>query len=225
MGKLRHQPSATSERTFYQGPPRSHLFRDESPVPPLTAPLVLCDDMSADEYFATGVETSLPYELIEGELTLSPPPNIRHQEIQFNLSLILGNWVKSAKVGRVLTEPVAVRTAADTILLPDIVVISNEQYEAARGGNVLTCPDLVIEIISPHGRRRDRIVKFGLYESAGIPNYWIVDPESRAIEGYELNADGRYVRVHQQEDLTKFSAPPFPELVINLDEVFGQEAE
>lgn len=137
-------------------------------------------------------------ELIEGEAVMMSPPTRIHQEILMELSRQLANFLEGKKC-KVYPAPFAVRLFekegdtpedVDTMVEPDISVVcdSSKLDDAGCKG----APDLVIEILSPSTMRHDRVVKFNLYQRAGVREYWIIDPDEQTVLVYLLE-DGRYI--------------------------------
>ena len=135
-------------------------------------------------------ETRQPVELWNGEIIMSPAPHPEHQEITLNFASALKEFVSRHDLGKVYTSPVDVVLTPRRVVQPDVLFIAK-----ARLGIVKQCidgvPDLAMEVISEHSWQRDRIEKKALYEQAGLPEYWIVDPDSKAIEVFAL-AQGIY---------------------------------
>ncbi len=132
------------------------------------------------------------YEVIEGELYMTPAPNIGHQKSSGELELALRIFVKKNKLGVVLDAPCDVVLEPNgTPVQPDILFVSNDRLNIITEQNVSGPPDLIIEILSPSTRDHDRDTKFTLYEEAGVREYWLVDPAARMIEVFVL-AEGAY---------------------------------
>ena len=142
-------------------------------------------------------ETNQPVELWNGELIMSPAPHPNHQEITLNFAYALKEFVTREKLGKVYTSPVDVVLTPRRVVQPDVLYIAK-----ARLGIVKHCidgvPDLAMEVISEHSWQRDRIEKKALYEQAGLPEYWIVDPDSETIEVFALT-EGVY-QLHSRAD-------------------------
>ena len=137
------------------------------------------------------------YELYDGQpLALASPTDV-HQSILGELYLQLGNYLKGKKCKAYLS-PFDVRLFeqegdspedVDTVVQPDLLVVC-DQNKVDRHG-VHGAPDLVIEILSPASARYDRLVKFNLYQRAGVKEYWLVDPSTRTVSVHTLE-DGAY---------------------------------
>lgn len=119
------------------------------------------------------------YELIHGELFVTPSPSNDHETILARLSDVLAPYVRANKLGLVY-HPRAVFRFEGSEVEPDLMVrapapkIGNDWERAPR-------PLLIVEVFSPTTRRRDASYKKELYAEAGIPEYWMVDPERRTI--------------------------------------------
>jgi Uma2 family endonuclease len=130
-------------------------------------------------------ETNLPIELWDGEIVLSPTPTPSHQTIVVRLTVLLDEFVRSAKVGKVFVSPLDVVLSQHRVVQPDVFFISDDNREIIQD-RIRGVPDLAVEVISPGSWKRDRVEKKALYEQVGIGEYWIVDSESRSIEVFAL---------------------------------------
>lgn len=121
-------------------------------------------------------------ELIDGQIYYMAPPNRRHQEITGELYTTINNYIKS-KGGscKPYIAPFAVFLNADdkNYVEPDISVICEPEKLTERGCN--GAPDWIIEIVSPSSKRMDYSIKLFKYRSAGVREYWIVDPDKNRI--------------------------------------------
>ncbi len=154
------------------------------------------------------------YEVHDGELSVTPAPGLRHQEIIGNLYVVLRHHVDVAALGAVFLSPVDVILSTTTVVQPDLVYIDAARRSVATERAVEGPPTLVVEIISPSSRTIDRTIKFQLYARHRVPFYWIVDPDARSIEAYE-RAETGYVLARRAEGTDRVSLPPFPDLWLN----------
>ncbi len=127
------------------------------------------------------------YEIIEGELFMSPAPQTRHQICKGNLFAALWIHNKRYHLGMVLDAP------SDIILgelaspvQPDIIFILKDHLDIVKKERVEGAPDLAVEVLSPWNWKIDRGKKSKIYAKAGVREYWIVDPDKRTIELYHL---------------------------------------
>jgi Uma2 family endonuclease len=139
------------------------------------------------------------YEILQGELIVSPPPVFEHQDIVQKISMALGTVVTAGKLGAVITSPVGVRLTPTNIVQPDILFLANAKRKLVVGGIVDGAPDLIVEVLSPSTQHYDRVRKMALYRESGVQEYWIVDPIKRAFEVYEL-VDCQYRPMKLTED-------------------------
>lgn len=142
------------------------------------------------DYFALP-DTNRYVELSEGRLIMPPHPTYRHQTALQNVFLNLQAFVELHRLGVVRFAPLPVRLWPGKIREPGIVFVAQEHADRI-GEQVLGVPDLVVEVISPSTLTTDRVEKFYEYARAGVREYWMVDPEERAIEVYVLR-EGAYV--------------------------------
>lgn len=124
------------------------------------------------------------YEIINGELVMTPAPKINHQRISGIIELQLRLFVEKNKLGEVFDAPCDVFLTEKDIVQPDILFVSNENKKIITEDNIKGAPELVIEIISPTTAYYDLIEKKELYEKFGVKEYWIVDPKKQWVEIY-----------------------------------------
>ena len=137
------------------------------------------------------------YELYGGQPRAMSSPSDVHQEILGELHLQFGNYLRGKKC-KVYFAPFDVRLFeekgdrpedTDTVVQPDLMVVCDPEKVDRHG--VRGAPDLIIEILSESTRKLDRLIKFNLYQRAGVREYWIVDPVSRTVAVYTLE-EGAY---------------------------------
>ncbi|MGE5198005.1 MAG: Uma2 family endonuclease [Rhodospirillaceae bacterium] len=124
----------------------------------------------------------LRHELIDGEHVVTPSPNTLHQEVSRALFRVLDAYVERHRLGEVLYAPFDVKLSLFTVLVPDLVYFTAERFRhVVNDRHATAAPDLVVEILSPGTRRRDKGRKRVIYDREGVREYWIVDPESRSV--------------------------------------------
>ena len=161
------------------------------------------------------------YEVIEGELFVSCAPGIPHQRIVYNLLMAFGTYLARNPIGIVIPGPGVIFSELSGVI-PDLVYVSQaRQPEIAAGERVTGAPDLVLEVLSPgaENARRDRVVKLQLYGKYGVPEYWIVDPEQRAIEAYRQQ-QGSLEHVGTFKDHDDITSPLFPDFHLRSLDIF-----
>jgi Uma2 family endonuclease len=128
-------------------------------------------------------DNGMRYEVIQGELYMSPAPSPKHQRIIAALYGYLWEYLKNQPVGEAFFAPIDVKLPnLATPVQPDLLFIANEQLSIVKEKFIEGVPDLVVEVISPTSATHDRTTKFSIYAMAGVREYWIVDPDARTIE-------------------------------------------
>jgi Uma2 family endonuclease len=153
------------------------------------------------------------YEIHDGELSVTAAPGMSHQEVSRRLLVLVLRHVEARNLGKVWYAPVDVILADDTVVQPDIVYVAREHLPAVHERGIEGPPTLAIEILSPSTAAIDRIRKRDLYARHGVPYYWIVDQEARAVETYVLRAGG-YELVLRADGVEPVSPPPFEGLAL-----------
>lgn len=132
------------------------------------------------------------YELIDGDAYLmAPAQTLDHQDVAGEIFRQLANCLVG-KPCRAFIAPVDVRLPKgdeaderiDTVVQPDVLVVCDESKLDRRG--VRGAPDLVVEVLSPSTASHDQLLKRGVYERAGVTEYWLVHPTDRVISVYRL---------------------------------------
>ncbi len=160
------------------------------------------------------------YEILDGELAVTPSPLIRHQRISANLHIALEHYVRENDRGTLLYAPVDVILDRSTVAVPDLVFVSKKRSAIVTERAIEGAPDLIVEILSPSTSRRDRGVKMKLYQRFGVAHYWIVDPVRCRLETRELGARG-YRLVATYEGDAEATSSLLPGLTIELSAVWA----
>jgi Uma2 family endonuclease len=160
------------------------------------------------------------YEVIEGELSMSCAPSLKHQIVLGNLYADIRNYLNQNPLGLLIPGPGVIFSEFNGVI-PDLVFIRQARLAAiASGERIEGAPDLVIEIVSPgaENSRRDRLIKRQLYGKHGVQEYWIVDPEQASIELYTLQ--DQLLRLTAllsgTDELTSFVLPDYRCLVAKI---------
>jgi Uma2 family endonuclease len=129
-------------------------------------------------------------EFTEGHVEVLPMPTLAHQFIVLYLYRLLNDYVQSNQLGWVLAAPLPVRLRPSVYREPDIIFLS-AAWPERRASDYPDGADLVMEVVSGgrEDRRRDLVVKRAEYAAAGIAEYWIVDPDEKAITVLRLQGD------------------------------------
>jgi Uma2 family endonuclease len=160
------------------------------------------------------------YELIEGELFASRAPSLTHQGVVVSVIFVFSQYLREHPIGNVWPGPGVIFSDFSGVI-PDVIYISNErQKEIATGARVSGAPDLIIEILSPgtENERRDRQSKQQLYRKYGVKEYWIVDPEKRAIQIYRSSKLRLVASLGIRDEIT---TPLLPGFKCKVREILG----
>jgi len=155
------------------------------------------------------------HEIIDGVHYMNPAPNLYHQEVSRKIQFQLFAQIELTELGVVIDAPVDVQLTEHDIVQPDLVVILKEN-RIATPTKVKGAPDHVIEILSPSTEKNDRHLKFELFQSAGVGEYWIVDPTEQVVEVYVLEG-GKYVQRSHEDQI---EVTYLPDVVVDLAKVW-----
>lgn len=144
-------------------------------------------EWTEEEYLA--LDTNRLIELSDGKLEALPMPSDFHQLISGRLFAALFAFVTAKRLGQIRYAPLRVRLGSGKFREPDLVFVA-AAHDDRRGKQYWQPPDLVVEVISPDDPRRDRVVKRREYALAGIPEYWLIDPEAATVEVHLLQGPG-----------------------------------
>lgn len=120
------------------------------------------------------------YEVLDGEVLVTPSPGTRHQRIAARLFRRLDDYVREHGIGEVLWD-LDLLVADGQFLRPDLVYVPEAERDRLTDRGVEGDPGLVVEIVSPSSGRIDKIKKPARYAEFGVPEYWAVDADRRAV--------------------------------------------
>ena len=122
------------------------------------------------------------YEVIDGELLVSPAPRSLHQDAVLSLASILRDYAERSHVGHTMIGPADVELEKDSTVSPDVFVTKLVHGRKPKNWQEVDGLWLVAEVLSPSTARYDRIVKRRYYGRNEVSEYWVVDLDSRLIE-------------------------------------------
>jgi Uma2 family endonuclease len=143
--------------------------------------------MAAPLYYTSDMVRAFPddgnrYEVVYGELLVTPAPRAWHQTVVLRLGSALEEYLRRhPSAGVVFTSPADIAWGPDVLVQPDVFVVAAEEGRTLEWGRMRTLP-LVAEVLSPSTARSDRFLKRLRYREAGVERYWIVDPDGRVVE-------------------------------------------
>ena len=160
------------------------------------------------------------YQIIEGDLVVTPAPGRNHQGTSGNLNDILRHHILGNDLGEIYYAPFDVILDDSNIVQPDLLYVDKGRARMLTERGMQGPPTLAVEILSPSSNRIDRVRKLHVNARFGVPFYWIVDPETRYIEAYELAGES-YELTGYLQGTQSGMLPPFPELEIRLVDVWS----
>jgi len=148
------------------------------------------------------------YEIIDGELIVSPALIANHQRVLKRLVRVFDDFANETGRGEVFFAPFDVQLGYHDIVEPDLVFIATEQGRVPGQHHKFEgSPVLVVEVISPSSRQTDRVKKMALYARSGVLEYWIPDPEQLTLVVNVLEGQ-TYVPVAPDTEGLFFSRAP-----------------
>jgi Uma2 family endonuclease len=160
------------------------------------------------------------YEVLNGELHMTPPPTIAHQNVVTKLAARMHNFAEQASKGIVLVFPVGVQLPGQPVpVQPDIVFVRADRRDIIGEDYVEGAPDLVVEVLSPSNWLYDRREKLLAYQQAGVPEYWIIDYRARTVEIRVLE-EGKYALLEEFSSGEMTRSQALPGFEIPVDDLF-----
>lgn len=160
------------------------------------------------------------YEVVHGELLVTPSPSQPHQGILAELHFLLESYLRPFRaVARAYFAPADIIWGPEDLVQPDLFVVSAAEVT----GNWRDCQHLLlaVEVLSPSSARADRVIKRRLYQERGVATYWMFDSSAKVVEVWHPE-DARPEIV---TDVLRWrAAPELPELSLNLPALFEQSA-
>lgn len=160
------------------------------------------------------------YELMEGDLFVSPAPSTRHQTISRRLQFALMQALELPGRAQIFNAPADVILEETTVVQPDLIIVGAGNSHLVTPRAIEGAPDVVIEIMSPGSIDRDAHLKLRVYERFAIPEYWVVDPDHGFVEVFAWTKEG-YRRRDRYDRASTLTCPLFPEVSIPLAPLFA----
>jgi Uma2 family endonuclease len=149
------------------------------------------------------------YEILDGELFVTASPSRNHQRVVLTLAMSLEMHVRSHNLGEVDIAPFDTILSDPNVVQPDIIFVAIDRMSSFSNRGFEGAPTLVIEVLSPSTARIDRNTKLQIYARHGVPYYWIVDPDARAID------------VHVREGISYRTPEHFADRLVDLPPFLG----
>jgi Uma2 family endonuclease len=172
--------------------------------------------MSFDEYIEW-MDEDTHAEWVNGEVVFMSPVSDQHATVCFRLARWLEDFIEAHDLGQIYLDPFVMKSAAHLpARQPDILFVRKDHLNRISRSGLSGPADLVIEIISPESRVRDREAKFLEYQQSGVGEYWIIDPEQRVADFYQRSETGLYEAVSPNLD-GKYECRAIPGLWVNVN--------
>jgi len=179
--------------------------------------------LQVTEGWTTAMVRALPddgnrYEVVDGELLVTPAPRLLHQEAVVQLLLAVRPYVDRHGLGCVLTSPADIEFDPRTLVQPDLFVAPLHAGRRPRDWREITQLFLAVEVLSPSTARADRTVKRRRYQRHAVPQYWLVDLDARLVERWRPEDDRPEI---VSDTLLWHPDPTIPPLEIELPRFFS----
>jgi Uma2 family endonuclease len=156
------------------------------------------------------------YELVDGELLVTPAPSMPHQVVLSRLHGFLLDYLRNRRDVVALFSPADITWDREKLVQPDLFVIPASEVSAS--WKTVRTLLLAVEVVSPSSARGDRLVKRRLYQRQRVATYWIVDLDARLVEVWHPDDDRPEIVT---EALRWQAAPGADELLIELPGLFA----
>jgi len=158
------------------------------------------------------------YEVLDGEVLMTPSPGTRHQRIAAELFVRLRAYVLANHLGEMLWD-LDLLFVSGQFLRPDMLFVAKAETHRLTDRGVEGVPGLVVEIISPSSKPIDRLKKPTRYADFGVPEYWAVDPDERVVLVWAFDAGATDPRTETERVLWQ-PDPAIPPLDLKVASLF-----
>lgn len=158
------------------------------------------------------------HEIIDGDHFMSPAPSTKHQTVSRHLQFQLYSQLELTGRGKVFNAPTDVELTTHDIVQPDLIVILKANERIIKPKRIRGIPDCCIEIVSESNPAYDRILKLEMYQRAGVPEYWLVDPDEETIEIHSMQDQRGYSRRVVREG--SLSLNVMPDVQVEIDKIW-----
>jgi Uma2 family endonuclease len=157
------------------------------------------------------------HELVAGEHVVNPAPSTYHQTISRRIHFQLYTQIELQGRGEVFYAPTDLELSPHDIVQPDLLIVLAPSRSTITETRIIGPPQLIVEILSPSSSDLDRHAKKDLYQRAGVPEYWIVDPVQRRLEQWVLDRGAYQFRGAHTESVP---AGTLPGISVDLTQVW-----
>ena len=154
--------------------------------------------MTEEEFVAWTFAEEVWAEWVDGEVVVMNAVETDNSELTFFIAHLIRAFTSRYKLGKLYGEPAQVRLPRRR-RSPDLIFVTTAHLDRVERMQVQGPPDLLVEVVSPESRNRDRREKFAEYQAAGVAEYWMADRPMRSFEAYSLGTGGKYGRIPEVE--------------------------
>jgi Uma2 family endonuclease len=174
---------------------------------------ILATGVSHDEFMAG--YTGMRVEWVNGTVIEMPGITDKHDKLGRFLATLL-EYLLELTGGSVFQDPMLMKIPGVSSRAPDIQVLLPEHLDRLHTNTVIGGADLVIEIVSPGTGRTDRVEKFREYETGGVPEYWVLDPQTKDAQFWQFDtATNRFEQIYP-DDNGVYQCKVLPKLRLNV---------
>jgi Uma2 family endonuclease len=159
------------------------------------------------------------YEVVDGELFVTPAPRWSHQYVLLELVMRLTPYIRTHGLGVVVMSPADVEYGPKTLVQPDLFVAPLVEGRKPQSWDELSTLVLVVEVLSPTTARADRSVKRRLYQRQSVGEYWIIDGDARLVERWRPGDERPEIL---SERIEWRPSEEYPPLTIDLADLFRE---
>jgi Uma2 family endonuclease len=171
-------------RTAQALPATKYVERDLGRLPDRPSSLLTL------EQFKRLVKDGMKADLINGVMIVATPASYTHERLFGFLMRLVGDYAEAKDLGVILGSRSLVEVGPREGYEPDLCFVAQDRLDIINETSITGPPDLVVEIISPSTRQSDAYAKKEGYARLGVPEYWLIDPDNRAVAFYRLTESG-----------------------------------
>lgn len=173
------------------------------------------------EIYAAMPDDGQRYEIVDGSMEMmTPSPSTMHQAVSGELEYLLKQSCNSDYL--IYHAPLDVILSDTNVVQPDIIMIHRSRQHIVTERGVEGPPDLVVEILSPSSRKRDKVIKMRTYAIHGVQEYWIIDPITRTLEQFQLVSSEYYELCNLFQGDDPVTSDKLPCVSFAISEIFRE---
>jgi Uma2 family endonuclease len=175
--------------------------------------------ITVEELFDMELEEGYFYELLNGHIVKKQAPSPQHQKAVANLNWLINNFTREHDLGDCYTSPIDVFFDKYNNTQPDILFIKKDRLFIVTPHGIEGHPDLIVEVLSPSSYRNDKVDKMKIYCQFGVSEYWIVDPNNKAVEVYTLENNAYTMSVLASES-GEITSKVLADFKVEIEKIF-----